>query len=117
MKKLISLVLAALCMLGLLGCSNKESKVWDWAQGLTQESILAATPWRHDEEHKSEDQTHYMPIFMCLGMSLGTAIGVATDNLSIYMPVGISIGLCIGSLIDAQRRNKAKDAHNDEETE
>ena len=55
MKKLISLVLAALCMLGLLGCSNKESKVWDWAQGLTQESILAATPWRHDEEHKVLD--------------------------------------------------------------
>lgn len=55
MKKLISLVLAALCMLGLLGCSNKETKVWDWAQGLTQESILAATPWRHDEEHKGLD--------------------------------------------------------------
>ena len=55
MKKLISLVLAALCMLGLLGCSNKETKVWDWAQGLTQESILAATPWRHDEEHKALD--------------------------------------------------------------
>ena len=69
------------------------------------------------EKNKSEDQTHYMPIFMCLGMSIGTAIGVATDNLSIYMPVGISIGLCIGSLIDAQKRNKAKDAHNDEETE
>ena len=50
MKKLISLVLAALCMVGLLGCSNKETKVWDWAQGLTQESILAATPWRHDED-------------------------------------------------------------------
>ena len=69
------------------------------------------------EKNKYEDQTHYMPICMCLGMSIGTAIGVATDNLSIYMPIGMSIGLCIGSLIDAQKRNKAKDAPNDEETE
>jgi len=29
----------------------------------------------------------------------------------------MSIGLCIGSLIDAQKRNKAKDASNDKETE
>ena len=33
------------------------------------------------------------------------------------MPIGMSIGLCIGSLIHAQKRNKAKDAPNDEETE
>ena len=69
------------------------------------------------DKQKSENQTYYMPICMCLGMSIGTAIGVATDNLSIYMPIGMSIGLCIGSLIDAQKRNKAKDTPNDEETE
>ena len=69
------------------------------------------------DKQKSENQTYYLPLCMCLGMSIGTAIGVATDNLSIYMPIGMSIGLCIGSLIDAQKRNKAKDAPNDEETE
>ena len=69
------------------------------------------------DNKKSDNQTHYMPIGMCLGISIGTAIGVATDNLSIYMPIGLSIGMCIGALIDAQKRNKAKDAPNDEETE
>ena len=69
------------------------------------------------DKQKSENQTYYMPLCMCLGMSIGTAIGVVTENLSIYMPIGMSIGLCIGSLIDAQKRNKAKDAPNDEETE
>ena len=69
------------------------------------------------DKQKSENQTYYIPLCMCLGMSMGTAIGVATDNLSIYMPIGMSIGLCIGSLIDAQKRNKAKDAPYDEETE
>ena len=69
------------------------------------------------DKQKSENQTFYMPLCMCLGMYIGTAIGVATDNLSIYMPFGMSIGLCIGSLIDAKKRNKAKDAPNDEETE
>ena len=65
----------------------------------------------------SKNQTHYMPLGMCLGISVGTAIGGATKNLSIYMPIGLSIGMCIGALIDAQKRNKAKDASNDKETE
>ena len=69
------------------------------------------------KKKESENQPAYMLICMCLGMSIGTAVGVATDNLSIYMPIGMSIGLCIGSLIDAQKRNKAKDAPNDEEAE
>ena len=69
------------------------------------------------DNKKSDNQTHYMPIGMCLGISIGTAIGVATDNLSIYMPIGMSIGLCIGSLIDSQMRKNAKDTSNDEETE
>ena len=60
------------------------------------------------DNKKSENQTYYMPIGMCLGISIGTAIGVATDNLSIYMPIGLSIGMCIGALIDAKNRKKAK---------
>ena len=69
------------------------------------------------DKNREENQSAYMLICMCLGMSIGTAIGVVTDNLYICMPIGMSIGLCIGSLIDAQKRNKAKDAPNDEETE
>ena len=69
------------------------------------------------DKQKSENQTYYMPLCMCLGMSIGTAFGVATDNLSIYMPIGMSIGLCIGSLIDAQKRKKAMDTSKDEEAQ
>ena len=69
------------------------------------------------DNKKSENQTNYMPIGMCLGISIGTAIGVATDNLSIYMPIGLSIGMCIGTLIDAQNRKKAKGSSQDEEAE
>lgn len=69
------------------------------------------------DNKKSDNQTHYMPIGMCMGISLGTAIGVATDNLSIYMPIGLSIGMCIGALIDAQNRKKTKGSSKDEEAE
>ena len=61
------------------------------------------------KKKESENQTHYMPIFMCLGMSIGTAIGVVTDNMSMCMCLGISFGMCIGSAIDAKNRAKAKD--------
>lgn len=56
----------------------------------------------------SEDQTHYMPIGMCLGISVGTAIGVATGNLATYMPIGLCIGLAIGALIDAKKREASQ---------
>ena len=69
------------------------------------------------DNKKSENQTYYMPIGMCLGISIGTAIGGATDNLSIYMPIGLSIGMCIGALIDAQNRKKTNGSSKDEETE
>ena len=65
------------------------------------------------DNKKSDNQTHYMPIGMCMGISIGTAIGVATDNLSIYMPIGLSIG----ALIDAQNRKKTKGSSKDEEAE
>ena len=52
----------------------------------------------------SENQTHYMPIGMCLGMSVGTALGVALDNMALYMCVGLSIGMCIGVLMDAKNK-------------
>ena len=65
----------------------------------------------------SENQTQYMPIFMCLGMSIGTAIGAATDNMSMCMCLGVSFGMCIGSVIDARNREKDKAEKPDEETE
>ena len=69
--------------------------------------LLECNDMKDNKESKNE--THYMPLGMCLGMSIGTAIGVATKNLSIYMPIGMSIRMCIGALIDAQNRKKAKD--------
>ena len=67
------------------------------------------------ENKKSENQTYYMPIFMCLGMSIGTAIGVATDNMSMCMCLGISFGMCIGSVIDARNRAKKDEAKQTDE--
>ena len=69
------------------------------------------------DNKKSDNQTHYMPIGMCMGISIGTAIGVATDNLSIYMPIGLSIGMCIGVIFDAQNRKKSKDDSEDSKDE
>lgn len=61
------------------------------------------------DNKKTNNQTYYMPICMCLGMSIGTAIGVATDNMSMFMCLGVSFGLCIGSIIDAKNRAKGND--------
>ena len=60
------------------------------------------------DKQESENQTHYMPIGMCLGMSVGTALGVATGNLSLYMCIGLSVGMCIGVLIDAKNRKASQ---------
>lgn len=70
-------------------------------------------------DKNSDNQTYYMPLFMCLGMSLGTAIGVATDNMSMCMCLGVSFGLCIGSIIDARNRskNETTEEQNNDETD
>ena len=60
------------------------------------------------DKQESENQTHYMPIGMCLGMSVGTALGAATDNLALYMCIGLSVGMCIGVLIDAKNRKASQ---------
>ena len=54
MKKIISFFLAAVCLLGLVGCSNNESSVWAWTQGLTQEEIVFATPWNQDKINQDD---------------------------------------------------------------
>ena len=61
------------------------------------------------DKQESENQTHYMPIGMCLGMSVGTALGAALDNMGLYMCVGLSIGMCIGVLIDAKKRQASQE--------
>ena len=69
------------------------------------------------DNKKSENQTYYMPIFMCLGMSIGTAIGAVTDKMSMCMCLGISVGMCIGSVVDARNREKDKAEKPDEEAD
>ena len=54
MKNIISFFLAAVCLLGLVGCSNNESSVWAWTQGLTQEEIVCATPWNQDKINQDD---------------------------------------------------------------
>ena len=76
--------------------------------------ILTDTSYQKDtillkDKQESENQTHYMPIGMCLGMSVGTALGAALDNMGLYMCVGLSIGMCIGVLIDAKKRQASQE--------
>ena len=80
----------------------------DKAKILTDASYQKDTILLKDKR-ESENQTHYMPIGMCLGMSLGVAIGTATDNLATYMPIGLSIGLAIGAIIDAKKRKGSQE--------
>ena len=88
-----------------------------WGNNPNKAKILTDTSYQKDtillkDKQESENQTHYMPIGMCLGLSLGVAIGTATDNLGTYMPIGLSVGLAIGAMIDAKKR---KTSQKDEE--
>lgn len=64
MKKLIAFALV--CMLGLVGCSNNEVKVWDWAQGLKQEDIASATPWSEGNTFEPLNDTETLELVMLL---------------------------------------------------
>ena len=83
----------------VLYCGNNPNKA----------NVLTDANYQKDaillkDKQESENQTHYMPIGMCLGMSVGTALGAALDNMALYMCIGLSIGMCIGVLIDAKNR-------------
>ena len=54
MKRIIAVVLSFACVLGLFGCSGKETKVWEWAQGLDREDIISATPWSQDKINQND---------------------------------------------------------------
>lgn len=87
----------------VLYCGNNPNK----ANVLTDANYQKDTILLKDKQ-ESENQTHYMPIGMCLGMSVGTALGAATDNLALYMCIGLSVGMCIGVLIDAKNRKASQ---------
>lgn len=52
MKKLTAAILALVCVFSLVGCSDNEEKVWDWALRLNPEDITSAIPWQHDVEYQ-----------------------------------------------------------------
>lgn len=66
MKKCIAFVLVMLCVIGLVGCSNKETTVWDWAQGLNQEDITCATPWSEDKTFEALNGAETTDLVMLL---------------------------------------------------
>ena len=87
----------------VLYCGNNPNKA----------NVLTDADYQKDaillkDKQESENQTHYMPIGMCLGMSVGTAVGAALDNMALYMCIGLSIGMCIGVLIDAKNRKASQ---------
>lgn len=87
----------------VLYCGNNPNKA----------NILTDASYQKDaillkDKQESENQTHYMPIGMCLGMSVGTALGAALDNMALYMCIGLSIGMCIGVLIDTKNRKASQ---------
>ena len=52
MKKAIVLVLVVACVISCAGCANSQVKIWDWAQELKEEDILAVTPRNQDAENE-----------------------------------------------------------------
>ena len=94
----------------VLHCAEKPGK----AKILTDASCSKETVLMKNQQ-EAENQTHYLPIGMCLGMSIGVAIGTAMDNLAIGMSIGLGIGVCLGALLDAKKRKEAESAAQNEE--
>ncbi len=69
------------------------------------------------KNNDSQNQTTYMPIFMCLGISIGMAIGAPFDSIPIGMCIGVGAGTCIGGIIDHLNRKKSNDDQNNENNE
>ena len=95
----------------VLYCGNNPNKA----------NVLTDANYQKDaillkDKQESENQTHYMPIGMCLGMSLGMAIGAAMDNIPIGMCFGLGIGMCFGSALDnAKKAEKEEPEAQDKE--
>lgn len=66
MKKLTVFILALVLVLGLIGCTEKEPTVWEWAQSLTQEEIISATPRYEFKEFESLDDAEILELVTLL---------------------------------------------------
>ncbi len=64
------------------------------------------------QDKAPNNQTQFLPIYMCLGLSIGMVIGAAFNNISIGMCMGMGIGVAIGSALDAHNR---KNTPNDQD--
>ena len=61
------------------------------------------------KKEQATDETHYLPLFMCVGLSIGVGIGAILDNIPAFMCIGMSIGLSVGASMDAANRKKAEE--------
>jgi len=94
MKKIISFFLAVVCLLGLVGCSNNKSNVWDWAQSLTQEDIVSVIPWHCDTEHTESEPLNEEEIRELAALLNGLTKKSFTENkhlVGITATVGINL--------------------------
>ena len=94
MKKLLSFIFAMAFLLGLAGCANKEMKVWDWAQSLTQADIISVTPWCHDTERKELEPLNEAQILELVSLLNNLTKGSFTENkdlVGITPTVGITV--------------------------
>ena len=71
MKKCIAFVLAIICVISIVGCSNKETMakettVWDWAQGMKRADITCVTPWSNGKTFKALNKAETRELVMLL---------------------------------------------------
>jgi hypothetical protein len=96
MKRLIVSVLALICILSLIGCSNDKTKVWDWAQGLNQEDITSATPLcldASDKEFEPLSEAETIELVTLLNKLTKDSFTENKDLVGITPVVGIQIKL------------------------
>ena len=82
-----------ICVLGLVGCSEKKPAVWDWAQGLNQEDITCATPWSEDKTFEALNGAETLDLVMLLNKLTKDSF-TENKNLSAGTPAfGIQIDI------------------------
>ena len=58
---------------------------------------------------REQEETAWVPIYMCFGVSIGCAVGTSMDNMAMGMSLGIGIGMCLGAALDASQKKKRKE--------
>ena len=66
MKRLIILATALVCVLGLVGCSEKEPAIWDWTKELEREDIVSVTPWSEENSFEALDDAATLDLVVLL---------------------------------------------------